>query len=133
LLAGLRYGGWVFLFIVMTGGAYIVAMAIGVRIESRRSEAEVMSLLGASSAFVRGPLMLEGAIQGAAGAGLAVLGLWLLFCAGADAAGDVLGAAFGSAPVVFLPAAQIGLAIAAGAAIGAVGSWLATRRYAALC
>ena len=43
---------------------------------ARRREVEVMKLVGATNWFIRVPFMLEGMVQGLAGAILAVLGVW---------------------------------------------------------
>jgi cell division transport system permease protein len=111
--------------LLILGGAcvYIVTTAVAARVEGRRKEAEVLRLLGASGAFVRGPAIVEGALQGAAGAGIAAVALWILFRLGAGTMGKALGAA----SLSFLSLQQIALLVAAGAALGAAGAWLATR------
>ncbi len=50
----------------------LIANTIHMAIYSRREEIEIMKLVGASNWFVRTPFLLEGAIEGAIGAGLAV-------------------------------------------------------------
>lgn len=121
--AGLAHASW--LFLVILGGAcvYFVTTLVAARVEDRRKEAEVLRLLGASGAFVRGPVIVEGALQGVAGAGIAVVALWILFRLG----GDAMGQALGGASLSFLSLQQIALLVAAGAALGAAGAWLATR------
>lgn len=123
LAAGLVHASWLILLILGGACAYMVTMLVAARVEERRKEAEVLRLLGASGAFVRGPALVEGALQGAAGAGIAVVVLWILFRIGAGAMGKALGAA----SLGFLPLQQIALLIAAGAALGTAGAWLATR------
>lgn len=131
LLGGLRHAGWVLLLIMGAGCAYVALASIGSSMGMKGQEAEVMRLLGASGNFIRGPLLVEGAVQGMVGAGLAILGLWILFQVAVDGIRKVLGAAFGVAPVEFLPFAHIVLFMAAGAALGIAGSWLAARRHVA--
>ncbi|MEE2678128.1 MAG: permease-like cell division protein FtsX [Myxococcota bacterium] len=57
----------------------IVANTIRLAVVARRDEIEILSLVGASPAFVRGPFLLEGLVQGAAGGALALLLLFGLF------------------------------------------------------
>lgn len=56
---------------------FIVSYTIRLTVVAREAEIEVLRLLGASSNYVRGPLLFEGIIQGFAGslAGLLTLGL----------------------------------------------------------
>jgi cell division transport system permease protein len=129
LMAGLRYAVWC--FFALMGGAclYLVATTIRLRAQTRRHEAEIMCLIGASSAFVRGPLLVEGTIQGALGAIAAMSLLWLLFDAGADAVRNTLYAALGTAQVSFMPLGHIAGFVAAGAILGLAGSWMVTRNH----
>jgi cell division transport system permease protein len=56
---------------------FIVSYTIRLTVVAREAEIEVLRLLGASSNYIRGPLLLEGVIQGFAGsmAGIATLGI----------------------------------------------------------
>lgn len=51
---------------------------IRLAILARRKEIAIMRLVGASNGFIRGPFLMEGAIQALVGAGLAVLSVHLL-------------------------------------------------------
>jgi cell division transport system permease protein len=57
----------------------IVANTIRLAVFARRDELEILSLVGASRAFVSTPFLLEGILQGAAGGMLALLLLFALF------------------------------------------------------
>lgn len=57
----------------------IVSNTIRLAMLSRRDELELLALVGASRSFVGAPLLLEGALCGAAGGALALGALFLLF------------------------------------------------------
>ncbi|MDH3520215.1 MAG: ABC transporter permease [Myxococcales bacterium] len=100
----------------------IVANTIRLAVLSRRDEIEILSLVGASRAFVNAPFLIEGVLQGAAGGALAALLLFLMFrlvLPGFEFGLElVLG---GLAPRFFSPLETLGL-VAAGAGLGLVGS-----------
>lgn len=129
LMAGLRYAVWCFFALMGCACLYLVATTIRLRAQARRPEAEVMSLIGASRAFVRGPLLVEGMLQGALGALVAMALLWLLFDAGAGAVRETLYQTLGSAQVSFMPLGHLACFVAAGAALGLTGSWMVTRNH----
>ncbi|MDR0500441.1 MAG: permease-like cell division protein FtsX [Coriobacteriales bacterium] len=51
---------------------------IRLAILARRKEIAIMRLVGASNGFIRGPFLMEGALQALVGAGLAILCIWAL-------------------------------------------------------
>jgi cell division transport system permease protein len=55
----------------------LIANTIRLAIYARREEVAIMKLVGASNWFVRVPFLLEGMIEGVAGATLAVFTVWL--------------------------------------------------------
>jgi cell division transport system permease protein len=128
LMSSLRLGVWCFFGLMGAACVYVVATTMRLRAQAHHREAEVMELFGASAAFVRGPLLLEGMLQGALGAGAAMAALWLLFDTGAGAVRDTLREALGSGQVAFLPAAHVLGFVAAGALLGLFGSLLVTGR-----
>ena len=104
----------------------IVSNTVRLAIYARAEEIEVMRLVGATKTTIRLPFLLEGLIQGGAGAALA---LGLLYGAYRItlyklqvAPGPVMG--LGS----FLPGATATALVGAGAALGAFGSLLSVSR-----
>ena len=59
--------------------ALTVANVVRLAAHARRDEIEIMQLVGAPLAYVRGPLVLEGVMQGGAGAIVAIVALGVLF------------------------------------------------------
>ena len=99
-------------------------------IYARREEVEIQKLVGATDRFVQAPFLLEGVVQGLAGALLAVVALGVF----RQTAGPHLASLFSflrlptvaAGPSPWLEAAQLA---AVGAALGLAGSYLAVHRF----
>ena len=59
--------------------AVTVATVVRLGLRARRDELEIMELVGAPLAFIRGPFVAEGFLQGGIRAFLAIAALWLGF------------------------------------------------------
>lgn len=94
----------------------------------RRDEMEIMRLVGAGAMAVRLPILLQGLIQGVAGAVLALAGLAIAHTVLAPQIEPLLAVTLGLARAVFLTPPQIALLLAAGAALGGLGGLLAKSR-----
>jgi len=94
----------------------------------RRDEMEIMRLVGASGAAVRLPILLQGLLQGLAGAVLALAGLAVAHVLLAPRLEPLLAVTLGLARAAFLSPPQIALLLAGGAALGALGGLLAKSR-----
>jgi cell division transport system permease protein len=106
----------------------IVSNTVRLAIYARAEEIEILRLVGATKATIRLPFLLEGLIQGAVGAALA-LGLlygayWATLSKLQMGPGPVVGLGLGS----FLPGAAAAALVGAGAALGAFGSLLSVGR-----
>lgn len=107
----------------------IISNTIRLTVYARKDEIEIMSLVGATNAFVRAPFVLEGAIQGLLGGGLAAGAIVLLEGALRMGLERGLSYAYGPMQVDFVPARFVGYLIAAGVGLGLVGSVLAVGRF----
>lgn len=117
---------------LLVGGActYIIAGTIKLGMYARREELDVLRLVGATDGFIRLPLIVEGALHGLLGAGLAASGLYAVYRFGAPLLERmVAGAALGLELTFFAPAV-VAAALAAGLLLGVTGSWLALGRHA---
>jgi cell division transport system permease protein len=123
-ILGLVAGG-----VLAAAAIFTIANVIRLKMILYREEIDIMRLVGASEGTVRGPFLVEGVVQGLAGALLAIAGLGLLFASGRRLVGGsqvfVLEFLFSS----FLPLATLGALLVAGAAAGAFGSWISLREY----
>ncbi|MEO7836655.1 MAG: permease-like cell division protein FtsX [Acidimicrobiales bacterium] len=115
--------------VLLLSAVLLILNTIQMAIYNRRREVGVMKLVGATNWFIRIPFMLEGMVQGLVGAAAAfgVVALMRNLLAGAVGSGDTLGNrllppsgdVFGTGLFVLF----------AGAAIGALGSAFAVRRF----
>src|SRR5919107_1399808 len=119
------YGATV-LFLIAS--VLLISNAIRLSIFARRKEIEVMKLVGASDGFVRTPFVLEGLLQGLVGslfAALTVIWIDYLFT---DWAHNALPFVPISDTAVNAPLMLLTL-VAAGVAIGVIGSFLSVTRF----
>jgi cell division transport system permease protein len=130
VLAALDGAAWALLAVLGAVAIWVTAASVRVRLQGLAEEARVASLLGASGGFIRGPVLLQGLVQGLVGGVLAILGLLAVYRLAMPGLSAALGEAFGALEVSFLPADNVLAVIAAGAGLGLVGGWLASGRRA---
>ena len=130
LIRTLRLAAAALALVVALACVYVVAGTIKLGMYARKDEIEVLKLVGATDNFVKGPLVVEGALQGALGAGVALALLFATFRLGAPALEEALAGAVGPLHLSFLPPAHAALVLAAGATLGILGSWVAIGKYA---
>jgi cell division transport system permease protein len=124
----LTVGGLALFGVLVLVSVVIVMNTIRTAVYHRRQEIEVMKLVGATEWFVRGPFVLEGILTGLLAAGLAV---------GVVMAGYRPFVSRFHSELFFVPlsydpsfvAVLGGYLLAAGALMGALGSFIGVRRY----
>lgn len=107
---------------------FVVGNTIRLAVAGRRAEIEVMKLCGATDGFVRGPFIVEGAIQGLSSSVLALAILLAVFFVLRDHIDGTLAALAGVHTTFLHPAVAVGILLS-GALLGAAGSVLSLRRY----
>ena len=105
----------------------VVASTMRLLLERRRLEVEVLRLVGATTRFVCRPFIIEGAIQGAAGAALAVVLLGFLYGLVRGRFDQQLATLLGVQPA-FLPLSHVLGMLLVGAALGGATAWLSLRK-----
>ena len=107
----------------------VIVMIIGFKIRLRRSEIEIMRLLGASPSFIRNPFILEGMFYGVSGAivswALVYILLWYFTPFLQSYLGEVK--LLPVNPIVML--SLLGASLTLAAVVGGLGSIAAVRRY----
>lgn len=117
--------------VLAAASVFIIFNVIRLTVHARREEIAIMRLVGATGGFIRGPFLVEGMLQGGAGALLAVAALYGGHVILADYAARSGNSLAGLLSARFLPAAaSLGLA-AGGLLIGLTGSALSLRRFLA--
>ncbi len=108
---------------------FIVSNTIKLTIYSRRDELEVMALVGATRFFIKAPFLIEGVMQGAGGAMIAVGLLWGLYEGFLHNAGSFLTFNPATSGLAFLPLEYVGGIAVAGVLLGLIGSLTSLKRF----
>jgi cell division transport system permease protein len=119
--------GVVIIVMLAAAAALTVANVVRLAAAARRDEIDIMQLVGAPLAYVRGPFVVEGVIQGGAGAVLAILALWVGYAAARARYGQLAMDVLGGAPLTFLPVASWLLIVAGGMLLGCLGGFIVAR------
>ena len=110
----------------------IIANTIRLMVYSRRDEIEIMKLIGAGNLMVKFPFWLEGALQGAGGASVALLIITGVEKLAMNNLTSLLHFYLGSGNYVFLDWPMTATVIADGALLGLAGSFFSVNRLDAL-
>src|SRR5574340_150676 len=110
--------------ILVLAGVFTISNVIRLTIYAREDELDIMRLVGATRAYVKGPFVAEGMLQGGVGGAVAALLLWgvLAWLSRDLASSDLLGGASFA-----LPAGVAGLVVLGGMAVGIAGSLVSLR------
>jgi cell division transport system permease protein len=112
--------------ILVAAGVFTISNVIRLTVYARRDELDIMRLVGATRAYVKGPFVTEGLIQGGLGGGLAA-GLLLLgtrlFARDVAAASEL----FGRVPLEVPVWITVGIVLG-GTVVGIVGSLVSLGR-----
>jgi cell division transport system permease protein len=119
--------GIVIVALLGIAAALTVANVVRLAAHARRDEIEIMQLVGAPLTYVRGPLVLEGVLQGGAGALLAILLLSVVFAVGRARYGASMAEAAGLGSITFLPVELWLILLLGGMLLGSLGGLIVAR------
>lgn len=122
-----RAGGFTLAALLVFAAALTVASVVRLALFARREEIHIMQLVGAPIAYIRGPFIVEGLIQGGIGAIVALVVLWITFFVVKSRADTWLAGAIDPAALGFLSLPTAAALLVAGAAVGAAGGFIAAR------
>lgn len=124
-IAIVRGVGLVLGIILTVAAALTVANVVRLALYARRDELEIMQLVGAPQAFIRGPFVVEGVLQGGVGAILALVALGAAFLALRGRYLAPLASAMNMNAISFLPVELCFLLVIGGMAVGCLGGLVA--------
>src|SRR5215207_8003053 len=123
----IRGVGLIIVLLLAVASALTVANVVRLTAMARRNEIEIMQLVGAPFAYIRGPFIAEGMLQGGIGAVFAILLLLAAFAAIRARFGTVMAEAVGLTGVAFVPTQILLLLIVGGMALGCLGGFIGAR------
>ena len=125
----IRIFGTILILVLILESILVIIMITAMRIAIRREEIQIMSLVGASSWYIRKPYLAEGAIYGFIGAAISVIVIYALLFSFTPA----LARYFAGAQIFPIPIWQLAIIaifqIILGVGVGTLGSFLAVLRY----
>jgi len=127
IVGALRSAGGVLAAIFAAAACLTITAVVRLALHARRAEIEIMQLVGAPLAYIRGPFVVEGTLLGLAGALVALAGLGGLYWFGRPRLVEATAGLVALGDLQFLAAAQILALLAGGAVIGCLGGLLAAR------
>ena len=126
-LNALRGAGFALAFLMAVAASVTVAAVVRLGLYTRHDEIDIMKLVGSPLAFIRGPFIAEGLLQGGLGAVVALVLLWVGFKAVGAWWGADLAPVLDGASLQFLPLREAILLVFGGMLVGALGGFAASR------
>jgi cell division transport system permease protein len=127
LVTGIRVAGLVIAGVLVLGAAFTVAAVVRLSLFARRDEIEIMRLVGAPFAFIRGPSVAEGTVIGGAGASVALVLLWAFYLIAKTRIADTLSSLTGPSELHFLVATDASLIVLAALVVGGLTGAVVSR------
>lgn len=124
-ISAVRMVGLALGVVLTIAAAFTVATVVRLALVARSAEIEIMELVGAPPAYVRGPFVMEGVLQGGIGALIALIALAVTFFAVRGRFLIPLAGALNLSSVRFLPWELSILVVLGGMAVGCAGGLVA--------
>ncbi len=124
-----RNVGGIAAFLLFLATAFVIQNTIRLTVVSRRREIRIMQLVGATSGFIRFPLVLEGIFYGATGAAIASGIVLFVVAQFSGFASKIHSPIFEEMPAPIGPGIVVLVLVMLGAFIGCAGSLLSIRRF----
>jgi cell division transport system permease protein len=123
-----EWGKWIVGGILFMATFFIVGSTVKLALFARKDEVEIMQLVGASEALIQAPFVIEGMIQGFAGAAISLAALWAAYLLLREQTPSMGGFLAPLGQLQFLDAARMVLLVTSGWLLGAAGSLFSLRR-----
>ena len=129
LMNFLRFVGALLGSFLLLAVLFIVSNTIKLTIYARKDELELMELVGATRFFIKAPFLIEGIIQGAAGAILSLLILLGAYFGFLHSTTNFVNFSSSVTGLSFLPPAYVAGIIGGGVVLGFLGSLTSLKRF----
>ena len=113
--------------VLTIAAALTVANVVRLALHARRDELDIMQLVGAPGAYLRGPFVMEGLLHGGLGALVALAALAVAFFALRARYLSPFASAVNLSSVQFLPIGFCALLVVGGMVVGCIGGLIAAR------
>jgi len=123
----IRGVGLAIIALLSIASAMTVGNVVRLAAMARRDEIAIMELVGAPFAYIRGPFIAEGVLQGGIGAVIAVGALVATFAAIRARYGTFMADAVGLTGFAFVPTQLLLLLVVGGMALGCLGGFVVAR------
>ena len=123
----IRGVGLVIIVLLALASAMTVGNVVRLAAMARKDEIAIMELVGAPFAYIRGPFIVEGLLQGGIGAIIAVAALLGTFAAIRARYGALMTDAVGLTGLAFVPVELLLLLVVGGMALGCLGGFAVAR------
>jgi cell division transport system permease protein len=120
---------WIFGGVLFLATFFIVGSTVKLAVLARKDEVEIMQLVGASEELIQAPFVIEGMIQGLAGATISIVGLWLAYILVQKELPSIGGFWAPLDELQFLYLDNLALLLVIGWLLGAAGSLISLRRF----
>jgi len=127
MVNAVRAGGFALAAILIVAAALTVASVVRFALLARREEIHIMQLVGAPLAYIRGPFVVEGLIEGGVGAVLALAVLWGAFIVLRGRQGTMVAGIVDQSTLAFLSVPMCAALLAGGMIVGCIGGLIAAR------
>jgi len=123
-----RIGGGALAILIFGAVVFVMASVLRLAVLARQTEIDIMLLVGATPAFVRGPFLVAGLVQGLVSTSLALALVESSRRAALAYAGSGAGALLELVAARPMPSAEVGLLVLVGMLVSLAGSYFAVRR-----
>ena len=128
IVLAVEWAKWIVGGVLFLATFFIVGNAVKLAIYARRDEVEIMQLVGASQGLIQAPFVLEGMLQGVAGAAASLAALWGVYAVMGEQTELFTALILPIGHLRFLDLERSMLLLATGWLLGAAGSIFSLRR-----
>jgi cell division transport system permease protein len=128
IVLAVEWTKWIVGGVLFLATFFIVGNVVKLAIYARRDEVEIMQLVGASQGLIQAPFVLEGMLQGVAGAAASLVALWGVYAVMGEQTELFTALILPIGHLRFLDLERSMLLLATGWLLGAAGSIFSLRR-----